>query len=212
MRRFDLGHIGIIIIFNDGVILALDRQYDALVPDLAPKRVRDVVELHQLPLDGDELVVKRRRAGSEPDRRLVVTLLADVHHITPGEGDGGVDATGPDGAAKDTRHDIAEDMLLEVVWTVDLELALMINGNSQHNSKYLLNPFMPVEEVLAEAIDDVLGVLGDDDDLVLARGSFIVEDNISAGRDYPGHEVIDTVEENEAKKHVDFVIVELFDL
>ena len=171
MRRF---HLGIIIVFNDGMILALDRQYDALVPDLAPKRVRDVVQLHQLPLDGDELVVKRRNAGGEHDRRLVVTLLADVHHIMHGEGDGGVDAVGPDGTAKDPRDDIAEDMLLEVFRSVDLELALTINGNSQHNGKYLLDPFMPVEEVLAEAIDDVLGVLGDGDDLVLARSSFVV--------------------------------------
>ena len=82
MRRFHL----IIIIFHDGgMILALDRQYDALVPDLAPKRVRDVVELHQLALDGDEFVMKRRHAGRKSHRRLVVTVLADVHHITQGE-------------------------------------------------------------------------------------------------------------------------------
>ena len=67
---------------------------------------------------------------------------------------------GPASTEQDPRDDIAEDMLLEVFRSVGLEVALAINGNSQHIGKYLLNPFMPVEEVLAKAVDDVLGVLG----------------------------------------------------
>lgn len=53
VRRFGF-HL--VFISNDGMILASDRQYDALVPDLAPQRIRDELELLQLPLHAVELV------------------------------------------------------------------------------------------------------------------------------------------------------------
>ena len=49
------------------------------------------------------------------------------------------------------------------------------------------HPFVSRAEVEAEHFDDdAIGMLGDGKDLMLARGSLVVQDDICTGGDHPG--------------------------
>ena len=204
----NLSCVGLLLIgiIFDGMVLALDWKDDGVVLDLPPKRGRDVVELHKLPLNGDEFICERR-VGSEHRLGLIEDVLADVNNITHGEWGTGIDLLGPDRSTKESANHVDEDVLIEILRSVDLELAFSVNRDGQHGGKYVFNPFFPLEEVLAQAIDDVVSILGDGNELILAGGSLIVQDGIGATGDEPGLGVLNLVHEEAAKIHVGLVLL-----
>ena len=189
----------VFIILNDGMILASDRQHDALVPDLAPQRIRDELELLQLPLHALELVGEGDRRV-EPLRGLFVHGLGNFHDITHVEGH----VLGPDRPADESADDIEEHVLLEILGPINLESFLLVDDDGQDSGEYVLNPFVSWAEVEAEHLDDAIGILGDGEDFILARCSLVVQDDISTVGDHPGLGELGFVDEDEAE-HDDFI-------
>ena len=144
----------VFIILNDGMILASDRQHDALVPDLAPQRIRDELELLQLPLHALELVGEGDRRV-EPLRGLFVHGLGNFHDITHVEGH----VLGPDRPADESADDIEEHVLLEILGPINLESFLLVDDDGQDSGEYVLNPFVSWAEVEAEHLDDAIGII-----------------------------------------------------
>ena len=146
-------------------------------------------------------------------RGLVVHRFSYCHDIIHVEGH----VLGPDRPADESADDIEEHVLLKILGPVNLESFLLVNDDGQDSGEYVFNPFVSRAEVEAEHFDDAIGILWDGKDLILARGSLVVQDDICTGGDHPGLGELGFVDEDEAE-HDDlifcfmFVIVELFDL
>ena len=195
----------LIFISYDGMVLSPDRQYDAIFPDLAPKRIRNDAEVLQLPLHGDELV-------DEPGGWVEHLLGLLVHRIGDGVDVACVEGhlLGPDRLAEEPADDVEENVLLKIVDAIDLEVHLMVHYDGQDSGEYVFCPLFSRGEVDAQQFDDAIGILGDGDDLILVRGSLVVQDDVGAIGDDPGLGVLDSVDEDEAD-HDDELILFLYD-
>ena len=183
----------LIFISNDGMVLSPDRQYDAIFPDLAPKRIRNDAEVLQLPLHGDELVDE---PGGWVERLLglLVHRIGDDVDVTHVEGH----LLGPDRLAEEPADDVEENMLLKIFDAIDLEVLLMVHYDGQDSGEYVFSPLFSRGEVDAQQFDDAIGILGDGKGLILVRGSLVVQDDVGAIGDDPGLGVLEFVDEDEA--------------
>ena len=183
----------IFIISNDGMVLSPDRQYDAIVPDLAPKRIRNDAEALQLPLYRDELV-DEPGGWVEHLLGLLVHRVGDDVDVARVEGH----LLGPDRLDEQAADDVEENVLLKIFDAIDLEILLMVHNDGKDSGEYVFNPLLSRGEVDAQQFDDAIGILGDGKGLILVRGSLVVQDDVGSIGDDPGLGVVGSVDEDVA--------------
>ena len=136
-------------------------------------------------------------------RGLVAHRFSCCHDVIHVEGH----VLGPDRPADESADDIEEHVLLKILGPVNLESFLLVNDDGQDSGgEHVFNPFVSRAEVEAEHFDDAIGMLGDGKDLMLARGSLVVQDDICTGGDHPGLGELGFVDEDEAEHHDDLIL------